>query len=126
MPLSVSNNFTGFIATYFDGTVVEERLNVSGNKLERKCRTNWYEVDKEKLKKLELYWVGTLRASIDKEDHPTLSHDDWYFSHTGYMDMKDRKVKVLTRNIGYKENGLLTILSVDEESGTLKVDTRAK
>lgn len=119
------NNFTGFIATYTDGSTVKEKENFFSKKRSKKSVTNWLDIDKSKLTKLELYWKGVPSACIDKLDHPLISPDDWYFTHTGYMDIHDHNIKVLSRNIGFKEEGLLTIMSVNEADGTLKVNTRA-
>jgi hypothetical protein len=119
------SNFTGFIATYCDGSVVKEKENFYSKKRNKQSKTNWLDIDKEKLVKLELYWKGVPSVSIDKEEHPYLSPEDWYFTHTGYMDIQDRNIKVLSRNIGFKKDGLLTIFSVNEDNGFVKVETRA-
>ena len=120
-----NRNFTGFIATYEDGSTVEQKENFFSKKQNKKCKTNWLDIDKGKLVKLELFWKGVPSASISKEDHPYISPDDWFFSHTGYMDIHSRNIKVLDRNIGFKKDGILTVFSVHEDNGFVKVDTRA-
>ena len=119
------NNFTGFVATYDDGTTVNQKENFFSKKRNKQSRTNWLDIDKEKLVKLELFWKGVPSACIDKKEHPYLSPDDWYFTHTGYMDIEDHKIVVLSRNIGFRKDGLLTIFSVVEDNGFVKVETRA-
>jgi hypothetical protein len=119
------NNFTGFIATYEDGSSVTEKENFFSKKRGKNCKTNWLDVDQSRLFKLELYWKGIPSASIDKNSYPEITEGDWYFTHTGYMDLHNREIKVLKRNIGFKADGLLTIFSVSESDGVLKVDTRA-
>jgi len=119
------NNFTGFLATYLNGSTIKQKENFYSKKRDKKSKTNWLGVDKEKLVKLELYWKGVPIASIDKEEHPNINPEDWYFTHTGYMDINNRDIKILSRNIGFKKDGLLTIFSVSEKEGILKVSTRA-
>ena len=120
-----NSNFTGFKATYQDGSTIVEKENFFSKKLGKKCMTNWAEIDKENLKRIELYWKGIPTAAIDKADYPNLLASDWYFFHTGFMDISDRKIKTQSRCIGYKEDGIVTIFSIDEGSGVLKVTTRA-
>lgn len=122
---NVEANFTGFIATYESGDIVKQKENFFSKKRGKRCRTNWLDIDKEKLVRLELFWKGCPIVHLSKDEHPEISPEDWYFTHTGYMDIHDRTIKVLNRNIGFKKDGLLTIFSVSEAEGTLKVTTRA-
>jgi len=118
------NNFTGFLATYDSGTVVKEIENFFSSKRNSKSRTNWLDVDKSKLVRLELYWKGIPTISIDKSDHPHLTPEDWFFSHTGYMDIHERDISILSRNIGFKKDGLINVFSVMEKDGLVRTSTR--
>lgn len=117
---SVNSNFTGFKVTYPDGSFV---LESPDNSVKGK-RTNWHTVDTDRIETLELFWGGISIVSIDKKDHPEVSGDDWFFSHTGYTDIDSRDITVVSRNIGFREDGALTVFSVDENDGTLRVDVR--
>ena len=97
-------------------------------KLKKKCGTNWAEIDKEKLFSLELVWKGQTKIKIEKPScsvHKNdLNPEDWFFSQNGYMDMGTRKIIVLARNIGFKEDGHIFITSVFEKSGDIRKSIR--
>lgn len=131
--LKSSESFTGFVAHYTDGRRIYERENFFSDKLNRKCATNWTEVDRDRLAALELVWKGTVKARIDKiptatsfNTQKSLTPPDWFFSQKGYLDMGRRETIVIARNIGYKENGVLHIASVFEETGILRIYDRAE
>jgi len=131
-PFKVSESFTGFVAHYADGRVIHEREDFFSDKLNRKCSTNWAEIDRDRLSAIELVWHGTIKVRIDKiptstsfNAHKTMAPADWFFSQKGYFDMRTRKIVVVARNIGYKENGILHIASVFEETGILRIYDRA-
>jgi len=127
------NNFTGFIAHYNNGTSIKEKENFFSKKLNKQCATNWAEINKEKLISMELYWKGEFKAKIlkipeKKDDVPytILNPDQWFFSHSGYMDMNTRTIKVVSRNIGYVYNGIIYITSVNENVGNIRIHSRAQ
>jgi len=113
--------FTGFIVIYDNGARVYEKENYFSKKLNKKCATNWAEIDKSKISSIELHWKGELKAFIDKapsDSHKNeLNANDWFFSHRGYLDMGTRKVNVIARNIGFIEDGMVHIITVIETSG---------
>lgn len=122
-------NNTGFVVIYGDGSKIYEKENYFSKKLNKKCATNWAEIDKSKISSLQIYWRGELKETIQKAPSDThakeLGANDWFFSHKGYMDMATRKVKVISRNIGFIENNILYIISVMEETGEVLRSTRA-
>ena len=123
--------FTGFVAYYDDGKVVKERENFFSIKLNKKCATSWAEIDKDKLVRLDLVWNDQPKGSILKnpsEDSFNKSHvlspQDWFFSQKGYYDLNTRVIRVVARNIGYIEDGIVNILSVVEDSGVVQMYRR--
>jgi hypothetical protein len=112
--------------------VIHEREDFFSDKLSRKCATNWAEIDRDRLSALELSWHGAVKSRIDKiptsasfNVHKTMAPADWFFSQKGYFDMSTKKVVVIARNIGYRENGTLHIASVFEETGIIRIYDRA-
>jgi len=123
---SVPEGFTGFLATYDDGTQILERECYHSERLRRPMATSWPEIDRERLRRLDLYWHGSKKATVSKDDHPHLGADGWFFSQTGYMDMKKRAVSVIGRNIGFRgKDGLLYVTTVREFDGRVKGSVRA-
>jgi hypothetical protein len=123
--------FTGFVAHFSNGKSVKEREFFFSKKLNKNLATNWAELDKNLLIRLDLIWNDQLKAQIDKVPTPSsfnkgkaLSPGDWFFSQKGYLDMGTRKIKVISRNIGYIEDGILNIISVQEETGALQMTRR--
>lgn len=124
-----NKKFTGFIAYYNNGARVYEKENFFSKKLDKKCATNWAEIDKKRLSALELVWNGKSKIKIKKESdsfHEELSPKDWFFSQNGYLDMGSRKVIVLARNIGYIKDNLIHITSVIENTGDIRKSIRSK
>lgn len=122
-------SFTGFIVTYDNGAKVYEKENYLSKILNKKCATNWGEIDKSKISSLELYWRGECKVSITKSSSDIhkneLSAKDWFFSHRGYFDMGNRKINVIARNIGYIEDNIMHITSIVEETGEILRSVRA-
>lgn len=123
--------YTGFIAYYGENKVIKEREDFFSKKLDKKCATNWAEIDKEKLTKLELIWNDQPKGFISKtpvknsfNTSHTLSPQNWFFSQKGYYDLGNRNIIVVARNIGYIENGIINILSVVEQSGIVQIYSR--
>lgn len=133
MPLkdAADKNFTGFVAHYSNGRTVFEKENYFSKKLSKKCATNWAEIDKEKLVRLELMWKGKIKAAIsrtpDGDPHRSkeIGSGDWFFSQKGYFDLATHKVVVISRNIGYVDGNIAHITSVVEETGVVQFYTRA-
>jgi hypothetical protein len=119
-------NLTGFIAHYANGSIVKEKENYTNKKLQKKCATNWSEIDKNQLVALELLWHGKSIIKIDKKDYPHIKPEDWFFTQTGIFELKDRKVKVLARNIGFNKDKIIQVYSVEEETGILRTSVRGK
>lgn len=126
------DKFTGFIAHYDGGRVIKEKENFFSKKLNKKCATNWAEINKKKLKTLELSWKGIIKARIDrdpanKSDAPYkhLTPDQWFFSQSGFLDLSTKKVVVVSRNIGYVLDGIIHITSVNEDNGLIRIHNRA-
>jgi hypothetical protein len=122
------NKFTGFIGHYDNKTIVEKE-NFYSKKLNKRCATNWAEIDKNKLIALELLWQGKSIIKIDKENYPHIKPEDWFFTQTGIYNIKDKKIKdkkikVLARNIGYKKDNITQVYSVEEETGILRSSVR--
>jgi len=114
------------VAVYKDGTVVPERENYYSERLRKKMATNWLEVDKSAVERLEIHWRGRKMASISKAEHPEIKPSDWFFSHTGCLDMSTHSVRVVARNIGYRDrSGLTNVISILECDGTMKGYARA-
>lgn len=122
-------SFTGFVVIYDNGSKIYEKENYFSKILNKKCATNWGEIDKSKISSLELHWRGECKASITKapsDIHKNeLSAKDWFFSHRGYLDMGTRKIRVISRNIGYIEDNILHITSIVEETGEILRSVRA-
>lgn len=116
--------FNGLVAYYFDGTIIEEKNYFFSDKLNKRCATNWAELDMAQLESLELYFNGVSKAKVSKTQNPDITPEDWFFSHTGIADMSGGDPKTVCRNIGYKNNGLLYKYSVDEETGSVVVDIK--
>jgi len=121
--------FTGFVVTYLDGKKVLQKENYFSKKLNKKCATNWSEIDKSKITSLELFWKGESKVKIDQcpssTHKETLTAKDWFFSHRGYLDMGTQKIKIISRNIGYIEDNILYITTVQEDTGEIHRSTRA-
>ena len=125
-----NKDFTGFVARYKNGATVYEKEDYFNKKLSKKCATNWGEVDKNKLVSLELLWKGQSKVKIEKAScsiHKNeLNPEDWFFSQNGYMNLGNRKIVVLARNIGFIEEGHIYITSVIESSGNIQKSIRVK
>ena len=118
------NNFTGFIAHYKDGRKVREKEDYFNKKLNKKCATNWAEINKDLLVAIELLWDGKSRIKITKEEYPHINSKDWLFFQTGYFDLKSKGVTVLGRSIGFIKDDMENIFSIDETNGILKIFSR--
>jgi len=124
MPQKENNKFVGFIAHYDNNKTIVEKENFYSKKLDKKCATNWTEIDKNKLIALELIWQGKSIIKIDKKNYPYIKPEDWFFTQTGIYNIKDKKIKVLARNIGYKKDKITQVYSVEEETGILRSSVR--
>jgi hypothetical protein len=120
------SGFSGFVAVYENGESVHERENYYSSTLRRKMATNWLEIDKDKIVTLELFYRGKKMVSIKKSEHPEILPADWFFSHTGCLDMATHEVKVVARSIGYRTGQVTNVVSVFEADGTMKGSTRAQ
>lgn len=118
------DTFTGLVAHYSEGSTVEEKNYFYSEKLQKRCATNWAELDLDQVVALELYFNGVSKVKVSKTENPDIGPQDWFFSHTGIADMTGGDPKTIQRNIGYKKDGLLYVSSVDEENGSVKVDIR--
>lgn len=124
-----NDSFTGFLITYSNGSKIFEKENYFSKRLNKKCATNWGEVDKSQISSIELLWRGESKARIDKA--PSDLHDkeltakDWFFSQRAYFDMVNRKTILISRNIGYIEDNIIHIISVVEDSGEVIRSIRA-
>jgi len=123
--------YTGFVAYYESGKIIKERESFYSKSLDKKCATNWAEIDKEKLIKLELIWQGQSKGFVSRApseqsfNKTAFTPQDWFFSQKGYYDLGSRQVSVIARNIGYVENGIINVLSVIENSGVVQMCQRA-
>lgn len=117
------HNYTGFVAHYGPKKTVLEKEDYINKSGQRKA-TNWSELNKEKMTGLELVWRGSSKIRIDKKDYPHIGPDDWFFTQTAFFDMKEQKVKVVGRNIGYKKDGIIQVFTVEEQTGILKSSVR--
>lgn len=120
------DKFTGFVAHYKDNKVIREKENFFSKKLQKKCATNWAEIDKTQLVALELLWRGKSKIKIDLKEYPHIIPEDWFFTHSGMYNMKNHEIIVLTRNIGFKKDSITQIYSVDEETGILRSTIRGR
>jgi hypothetical protein len=127
--LKRKESFTGFLVTYADGSKVYEKENYFSKRLNKKCATNWSEIDRSKISSLELLWNGANKAIINKvstsDPEIRLEAKDWFFSHRGYLDMGTRKIKIISRNIGYIKDNILYITSIVEDTGEITRSIRA-
>jgi len=116
----ISNIKHGFLVTYEDGTEVQEKNNFWSERHQKVSATNWLDIDKDRIKTLQLFWKGKVRVSLCKED---CSPEKWWFSHTGSLQTSgDSRVVIVSRNIGYIREGRRYIYRVMEESGALMFD----
>lgn len=119
-------SFTGFVATFEDGTSVLEREGYHSEKLRRPMATSWPEIDRARITRLDLYWHGQKKATVSKSEQPHLDADGWFFSQTGYMDVSRHTVVVIARNIGFRgKDGMLYVTSVRESDGAVRGSVRA-
>lgn len=122
------NKHTGFVVIYDDDSKVFEINDYYNKRLKRKCATNWVDIDKNRIKTLQLYWCGDLKVQINKSSPDVhkniLEAEDWFFSHKGYFDTSENKIKIISRNIGYKEDNLLYVYSVMEDTGEVIANVR--
>lgn len=120
--------FTGFVVTYDNGNHVYEKENYFSKKLNKKCATNWAEIDKSQISSIELFWKGKSKAIISKVPsdihEKELKAKDWFFSHKGYLEMTPQKVVIISRNIGYIEDNILYITSILEQTGEIQKSIR--
>ena len=119
------DKFTGFIAYTKEGYEIREKELFYSKRFKKNLATNWDEINKDSLIKLELHWRNNFKVDVSTEEFPFIKPDDWYFSHSGAMDLKTRKVQIVSRNIGYKKDGILQIFSVYEASGIVRIHSRA-
>jgi hypothetical protein len=121
-------DFTGFVVTYDNGNKIYEIEDYFSKKLNKKCATNWAEVDKSKITLLQLYWKGVLKETIHKTPDDIHKNEliakNWFFSQKGYLDMGTRKIVVIARNIGYIEGDILHITSIIELTGEINRSVR--
>jgi hypothetical protein len=105
-----------------------EKNNYFSENLNKRLATNWVEIPKDSVVALELYWKGTSAVKVALQDIPHGKPDNWYFSHTGAVDLtsKDNVPKVLSRNIGYEKEGIINIYKVKEDDGTVTFESRRK
>ena len=120
-----SNSFTGFIAHYDKGVAIKEKENYFSKILGKQCATSWGEINKKKLVALELVWRNQSIIKIDKETFSHISDKDWFFSQSAMFEMKNRKIVILSRNIGYKKDNITQVFSVEESTGRLSSHVRA-
>ena len=122
-------SFSGFLVTYENGSKIYEKENYYSKKLNKKCATNWPEIDKSKISSLELLWRGESKVTITRspsELHKKeLSAKDWFFSQRAYFDMTNRKTILISRNIGYVEDDIIHITSIMEKTGEISRSVRA-
>lgn len=126
MSLKEYTKFTGFLAYYSDDLIVKEKENYFSKKLNKNCATNWAEIDKTRLVALELLWRGQSKIKIDKKEYPFIKPEDWFFTHSGMYNMKNRNITVISRNIGFKKDNITQVYSVDEETGILRTSIRGR
>lgn len=122
---NVKKNFTGFVAYYDDENIVYEKNNYISSSAGKRKATNWHEINRKKLVALELLWHGESKIKISHKEYPHITPSDWYFSHYGYLNMSTHQVKVLSRNIGYIKDKILTLYCVSEDTGIIKMEHRS-
>lgn len=99
---------------------MQEKNNFWSERHQKVSATNWLDIDKDRIKTLQLFWKGKVRVSLCKED---CSPEKWWFSHTGSLQTSgDSRVVIVSRNIGYIREGRRYIYRVLEESGALMFD----
>jgi hypothetical protein len=119
------NKFTGFLAYYDDGKIVQEREDYFSKPLNKQCATNWAEINKDKLSALELIWQDQPKIKIDIKDYPHIKPADWFFTQSAYFEMKSRKLTIVARNIGFKKDNIIQVYSIEEATGTLSSSVRS-
>jgi hypothetical protein len=124
MLLKEDIKFTGFRAYYSKEIFVKEKENYFSKKLKKNCATNWAEIDKTRLVALELLWHGQSKIKIDKKEYPHIKSEDWFFTHSGIYNMKNRSITIISRNIGFKKDNIIQVYSVEEETGILRSSVR--
>ena len=119
------NRFTGFVVHYEDGTEVFEKESYLSPTLQKLCATSWVEVDKTKITSLELRWQGQSKIILNKDELALTSPDDWFFTQSGYKDSTKNDIVVVARNIGYVDNDVIHVFSVEERTGVMRTSIRA-
>ena len=118
----------GLVAHLMDGSSVLEKNNYYSDTLQKRLATNWAEIPKDLIAALELLWKGTSILKLRAQDIPDGGIDSWCFSHTGAIDLANGNNTpiIVSRNIGYEKDGIVTMYRVNEETGTLSFDSRRK
>ena len=94
--------FTGFKAYCLiddKEVIITEQDNFFDESLQRNCATNWHQVEKTKLKILELWWHDKRKAVVNEKSEEA----EWVFFHTGSISSADPVPVVVSRTIGYKQ-----------------------
>lgn len=108
------NNFTGFVALYPSGEQILEMTNFFDPTLCKICATNWHHVDQEKLCKLEAWWHGKLKLTLNR-DHQDIK--SWVFNHSGSIDSASNTTKIISRRYGYRNDIQKFEVEINEETG---------
>lgn len=123
-PTNPLETFHGLVVYYEDGTYLLEKNHYFCPRQNKNLATNWSEIPKSNIESLELRWEGSPVIKLEAIDIE--GSYEWLFSHTGCVDMStgSTKPRVLSRNIGYIQDGVKKIYRVDEKTGMLNFEER--
>ena len=112
---------TGFRALNKEN--VETALEKNGlfdQKLEMTCATNWHLVEKKNIWTLQIWWNGSMKGFLSKENIPTIK--EWIFFHTGTV-VPGQKTEIVSRSIGCITDKSKIIITVNEKTGKTQTAT---
>ena len=115
---------TGFLAYYPDKEVKEENYFFNAS-LGHICATNWNFIDRDKIIRLDLWWHGIMKCSIETgidlwwHGHSDKKASEWIFYHTGCIEPPFNKTQIISRTIGLKNPQKTIFYTVNENTGEL-------
>jgi hypothetical protein len=109
--------YTGFRVVLSGGKLITESQDSFCPSLGRVSATNWHTVPLNDIQELSLVHHGRIVVSIQASEAGVQSPGDWYYSRSAVTESGNWKTTMVSRNIGYRKDGVLRIWKVHEDSG---------